>query len=214
MVRLCPLQTSFNTWWSSGTSLGDSSLKNRSFQLVTAPLSPVMAPLQPMAAPIRPAAVAPSRQWRRPSRQWRRPSRQWRRPSRRCPLTALNFIKLFKFDEIDWLQTDAPARQSAAAAARGGRTDLLSGSMPCESHLNSVPRPGSGPWPPRDVRLVSLHWRAAAGLARLVCGRGRQSPFINTVSVLLCWYLYILFFPSLMALPKYLPNTNTNNSVF
>ena len=35
------------------------------------------------------------------------------------------------------------------AAARGGQTGLLSGSVPCESHLNSVPRPVSGllhPW--------------------------------------------------------------------
>ena len=48
-----------------------------------------------------------------------------------------------------------------AAAARGGRTGLLSGSVPCESRLNSDSRPGSGPWPPWDVRpqLVSLRRR-------------------------------------------------------
>ena len=88
--------------------------------------------------------------------------------------------------------------QPSAAAARGGGTGLLSGSVSCESHLNSVPRPGSGPWPPRDVRLVSLHWRTAAGLARLVGGRGRRVTFYQyclSVFALLIFVYFIFLHP-------------------
>ena len=87
------------------------------------------------------------------------------------------------------------------------------------SDLSSFPADGGVTEPRRSADTGAAAWRCS----RCSLGRRRPPPvcfcfcFIFSVfklSVLLPWSLHIFSLTSLVALPKHLPNNNTNNSVF